>query len=776
MFLFRGTWLLLFIGLFFATTLTFANVDYLDYDEGSGEDVSCGKGIEKKYCSECPIEDGGCGGDCKWVEAHNECFSEEGRNANCKKYHQPKEDETGPKSSCHHDNFPTETIQEKFPNLLDENVKTCCRKNGYIFEDHCKWENRTNTNYDLVDTWACGYTDNSAEGFASPFLCNLEAGCQRWHDSHLRKNPDYKDISYNSSKKMLNLNLPMNLELQQSSSSFCAAYECNKDTDDTNKGWGYGFEACVCPKKFENEEPENSKFTRCCSYGLTVNKGSKLICPQEENKELNCTTGDWLYDKFEDVSNNSVDPRNQYCIGHSWSKDHTLWYKGLEETRYGCKTPCNGDTPCIRFCDTELSVKEKKILKDTLGEEGKEIFFGKSSALEANNCPTGQLKDYFNPKKTCKQNFELILDDEEVKMKRSYGEKLLDPSEYCLVQYNGTNIFDRIAKVCKTADDEVETKFSFYPYIMMASCFFLFATLLVYAIIPKLRPTKEGMEYTKLMLHYTFAMLMAFICLVSVQLTPSLDEDNPGFCGFLGFATQFFFLTAFTFMCMMSVEPYMQIAWQSRSTPKRYLKEVICGYSVPLLFLIMTGIAESSMDQCSKYRPRFNEKQCWFSDIESKSIWFFLPIGIALLINTVIFALTCRAVCALDKQARDLGITSGQRSKNMERFLTFLKLFLGMGILWIFEIISGGYLDDQAGEESWWVTDTLNMLQGVYIFVIFVFKRNVIVAIKEKFGGGDRRKTMMTIRGSKMKMTRKTSNSVLSTTLGSEAPTSKPFA
>ena len=74
----------------------------------------------------------------------------------------------------------------------------------------------------------------------------------------------------------------------------------------------------------------------------------KLISIISYLKELNCTTGDWLYDKFEDVSNNSVDPRNQYCIGHSWSKDHTLWYKGLEETRYGCETPCNGDTPCIR--------------------------------------------------------------------------------------------------------------------------------------------------------------------------------------------------------------------------------------------------------------------------------------------------------------------------------------------------------------------------------------------------------------------------------------------
>ena len=115
----------------------------------------------------------------------------------------------------------------------------------------------------------------------------------------------------------------------------------------------------------------------------------------------------------------------------------------------------------------------------------------------------------------------------------------------------------------------------------------------------------------------------------------------------------------------------------------------------------MTGIAESSLGQCSKYRPRFNEEKCYFSgiynfkhwskafrilratvnlffwlDIESKSVWLFLPIGIALLINTVIFALTCRAVCALDAQARDLGITSGQRSKKMEMYVICAKMML----------------------------------------------------------------------------------------------------
>ena len=152
----------------------------------------------------------------------------------------------------------------------------------------------------------------------------------------------------------------------------------------------------------------------------------------------------------------------------------------------------------------------------------------------------------------------------------------------------------------------------------------------------------------------------------------------------------------------MAADTYFFLKFrESRSNPKRYLMEVICGYSVPLLFLIMTGIAESSLDQCSKYRPRFNEQSCFFSgiynfkhwskafrildaivniffslDIESKSVWFFLPIGIALLINSVIFALTCKAVCALDAQARDLGITSGQRSKKMERYVICAKIML----------------------------------------------------------------------------------------------------
>ena len=61
----------------------------------------------------------------------------------------------------------------------------------------------------------------------------------------------------------------------------------------------------------------------------------------------------------------------------------------------------------------------------------------------------------------------------------------------------------------------------------------------------------------------------------------------------------------------------------------------------------------------------------------------------------------------------------------MNRLLLFIKLFFGMGFTWTMEIVSGLISEDVVSEENWYFTDVLNMLQGVYIFIIFVCKRNV---------------------------------------------------
>lgn len=60
-----------------------------------------------------------------------------------------------------------------------------------------------------------------------------------------------------------------------------------------------------------------------------------------------------------------------------------------------------------------------------------------------------------------------------------------------------------------------------------------------------------------------------------------------------------------------------------------------------------------------------------------------------------------------------------------------LKLFTVMGISWLVEILAT-VLDKNP---MWWyVSDAFNLLQGVMVFFIFVFKRKVLVAFQKKLG------------------------------------------
>lgn len=59
-----------------------------------------------------------------------------------------------------------------------------------------------------------------------------------------------------------------------------------------------------------------------------------------------------------------------------------------------------------------------------------------------------------------------------------------------------------------------------------------------------------------------------------------------------------------------------------------------------------------------------------------------------------------------------------------------LKLFTVMGISWLLEFISSFYKSKYVE----YVLDTYNILLGVSIFFIFVFKRKVFYELKCRFG------------------------------------------
>lgn len=65
------------------------------------------------------------------------------------------------------------------------------------------------------------------------------------------------------------------------------------------------------------------------------------------------------------------------------------------------------------------------------------------------------------------------------------------------------------------------------------------------------------------------------------------------------------------------------------------------------------------------------------------------------------------------------------------RMLMNLKLFCVMGVTWLLETISSFCREPK---ELWWIADFVNVMQGVFVFLIFVFKRNVLTAIKKRLG------------------------------------------
>ncbi|XP_043275895.1 G-protein coupled receptor Mth-like [Venturia canescens] len=63
---------------------------------------------------------------------------------------------------------------------------------------------------------------------------------------------------------------------------------------------------------------------------------------------------------------------------------------------------------------------------------------------------------------------------------------------------------------------------------------------------------------------------------------------------------------------------------------------------------------------------------------------------------------------------------SQRHDDNKQWFNLYLKLFIVMGINWSMEIIS--WLFKDSPQYVWYMTDFANTLQGVIIFIIFVWK------------------------------------------------------
>lgn len=110
-------------------------------------------------------------------------------------------------------------------------------------------------------------------------------------------------------------------------------------------------------------------------------------------------------------------------------------------------------------------------------------------------------------------------------------------------------------------------------------------------------------------------------------------------------------------------------------------------------------------------RPHFGEARCWFKGEAEIFAYFYAPIGFLLFINLLLFAMTTRQLtCGLWKRD-DVKSTTERAALGR----VCMKLVIVMGITWIADVLSwaiGG------SRHIWYITDIINALQGVFIFIV----------------------------------------------------------
>lgn len=143
--------------------------------------------------------------------------------------------------------------------------------------------------------------------------------------------------------------------------------------------------------------------------------------------------------------------------------------------------------------------------------------------------------------------------------------------------------------------------------------------------------------------------------------------------------------------------------------------------------------------------------RCWIK--HSAKIEFFyvyLPITLVLVFNTFFYSITAYKIYRVQKETSifrqgdsgrhskidsdkarlvDESLKARFTSKCFNRFFLYLRLFIVMGVTWIVEIVSWAFTDS----EFLHLVDIFNCLQGIIIFVLFVWKPKVKKMIRRRW-------------------------------------------
>uniref|UniRef100_A0A0A9YTU9 G-protein coupled receptor Mth2 n=2 Tax=Lygus hesperus TaxID=30085 RepID=A0A0A9YTU9_LYGHE len=307
--------------------------------------------------------------------------------------------------------------------------------------------------------------------------------------------------------------------------------------------------------------------------------------------------------------------------------------------------------------------------------------------------------------------------------------------QFCLDYDLERNVL--VAHIC--VDDEQSEKYMTPPApLPQKICTAVSAVLLLITVIVYWNTSSARWSNAAYVVNQSAALGLAFGILVGIQFYPHIS-DCLG-CMVTGYCLQYFFLASFFWMNAHSIDLYQKI---SRFRPrngslvldeirrKKFIRASLYSWGVPSVIGLTTFVLQKfDLIPDPQFTPDIGRKACFFTFWKVKWIYFYGPMTVIITINCVLFSLMFYGLFKhhlLSTKLRQANRT--KLEKEIWFCLQYLKLFFVTGLTWAGEMIGNSFKtpNDSSSLRYLWLTiDLFNSLQGVFMFLIFVYDRKYL--------------------------------------------------
>uniref|UniRef100_A0A8C4SSN6 Si:ch211-241f5.3 n=1 Tax=Erpetoichthys calabaricus TaxID=27687 RepID=A0A8C4SSN6_ERPCA len=194
------------------------------------------------------------------------------------------------------------------------------------------------------------------------------------------------------------------------------------------------------------------------------------------------------------------------------------------------------------------------------------------------------------------------------------------------------------------------------------------------------------------------------------------STNNKVGCAVVAGLLHFFFMAAFTWMCLEGIQLYRMVVLVFNTTLRK-LYMFAFGYGVPAAIVLISASVKSS--------GYGTKRHCWLS-LDDHFIWsFFGPVCLIIVVNVVFFIIT---VWKLAEKFTSLNPDMPNLKKVKAFTITAIAQLCILGSMWIF----GCFQFEGSSIVMTYLFTILNSVQGIFIFIMHCLLSNQVSRVPRR--------------------------------------------